>query len=259
MRYSFERNFKDVAFVGNKIDDKENKNHKEHLTKDFRPIMACVGTPEHFNGIGSLKQSTDDEQYYEVNYYDKHERLISNGFKNPETSSYVISSIDNFNKHSSEFANCTGVFVVGYDKEFKENVSFMSHEDPDYFLETKKNLNIFKKDFEGSLNEIKDMSEPGSIDAVIFGGNFFHKNDAIKFYKEYQRHYIESIKLLAYEIEKILGFEPKIIIGPKTTYGHDDIYFDNKNRRIYISRPEVGNASTLTFSPSEFEEHLKKL
>jgi hypothetical protein len=38
----------------------------------------------------------------------------------------------------------------------------------------------------------------------------------------------------------------------------DDIYYDNKERRLYIVRPDVGNATTESFLPSDIEEQRKK-
>jgi hypothetical protein len=237
-----------------------NKKYEKHLENGFRPIMACVGTPDQFKVSTPKEEFFDEgEKDYEIDYYKDHEKLVFDDFKNPETFSYVISPVDQYNKYSNQFANCTGVIGIGYNKNLGKNISFMSHEDPDYFLEKRKNINFFLKDFNESLSELKNRSENGSIDAVIFGGNFFYKSHVIKNYKEYQRHYIDSIKLLADEIKNELGFEPIVIIGPKTTYGLDNVYFDNKNRRLYISRSEVGNATTESFLPTELEEYLKKI
>jgi hypothetical protein len=258
MKNSFEN--KKIEDVRVENAENVNKKYEKHLENGFRPIMACVGTPDQFKVSTPKEEYFDEgEKDYEINYYEKHERLVFDDFKNPEESSYVISPVDQYNKYSVNFANCTGVIGIGYDKNLGKNISFMSHEDPDYFLKKRKNTNLLLKDLGETLSELRDRSENGSIDAIIFGGNFFHKKDSIEDYKEYQKNYIESIKLLAHEIEDILGFEPIVIIGPKTTYGLDNVYFDNKNRRLFISRPEVGDATTESFLPSELEEHIKKL
>lgn len=102
------------------------------------------------------------------------------------------------------------------------------------------------------LNEIKERSVEGTIDAVIFGGMY------IKDWVRIQKDYLESVKLLTTEIKNILGFEPLVITGPKTVLGNDDVFYDNEHRRLYIIRPEVGDESTKSYWPSDIDKQKKK-
>jgi hypothetical protein len=187
-----------------------------------------------------------------VNYYANPRDLERENFKNHGRDSYVISPIDNLDKLSKSFFNCTGVVVAGYDKTTGENISFLSHEDPDYFLNRESNWNGFVSDLRERLAELKEKCAEGTIDAAIVGGNYFHgtiRRDA---------DYLESIRLLATETEKVLGFEPIVITGPKVARGSEDVFYENKTRRLYISRPEIGNGSSESFKPSELGDQERK-
>ncbi len=87
---------------------------------------------------------------------------------------------------------------------------------------------------------------------MIVGGNYFKDLD------DFSENYLGSIKLLSAETIKVLGFEPVVITGPKIVSGRDDIFYDNKNRRLYIIRPEVGNASTKSFVHGDIEKQKKE-
>jgi len=235
----------------------------EHLKSGIKPIMACVGTIDEFKqneneriGFFEKMVSKDIPNTRNINYYGSHEELIDQGFKNSSDYSYVISKVDNSDKFSKSFKNCTGVIVTGCDKETGKNISFLSHQDPKYFLNEDFNKNKFTKDLREQLLELKQKSVNGTIDAIIFGGNYFKEKD----YSEFRENYFNSIKLLLKEIKGILGFEPVVIVGPKTKEGgkEDDVFYDNDNRLLYMIRPNVGDATTESFLPSDMEKQKKK-
>ncbi len=149
-----------------------------------------------------------------------------------------MSPIDNLDKLSRSFYNCTGAVVTGKDKNTSENISFLSHQDPEYFLDEEKKFR-FARDLKRQIEELRRRSIEGSIDAVILGGQSTGKE------------YVESIKLLGHEISDLLGFEPVVITGPKkravammsfmiTSIG-DFMSFDGKSatrQRKVIARAE---------------------
>ena len=47
--------------------------------------------------------------------------------------------------------------------------------------------------------------------------------------------YIESVDLLSYLVKKELGFDP-MVFGPKLSSGQDTVFFDTKQRRLYLLR-----------------------
>lgn len=242
-------------------ESQESKNplKSEHLKEGVRPIMAGIGTPDQFKShpgaeaemFRNLRENKSGT--LNVDYYGDPKNLAEQKFKNAGEYSYAISPVDNSNKFSKEFANCTGLVVTGQDKITGENISFLSHQDPKYFLDEMDNKKGgFLDDLRQRLNELKERSVEGTVDAVIVGGNYF-KDEA-----KYKNYYLGSIKLLSEEALKILGFEPVVMTGPKGTSGRDNVYYDNEHRRLYIMRPGVGNATTESFVRSQIEDQEKK-
>jgi hypothetical protein len=225
--------------------------------------MACVGTPDEFRANPGAEKSAFCKDVFDVtgadnvDYYGSPTYLAGQNFKNGGWESYVISPVDNLDKFSRSFKNCTGIVVVGYDKRTGENISFLSHEDPAYFLDKYTNQNNFVSDLRQRLLELKERCAEGTIDAAIVGGNYFKDRD-IDNSPRYREHYRDSIELLSDETEKILGFKPVVITGPKRIKGRDHIFYENKHRRLYISRPEVGDATTESFDPSAIKDQEKK-
>lgn len=235
----------------------------EHLNDGVRPIIACIGTLKDFyDEKGSVvekifKGPKDDITLEDVDYYGDRETLNRKNYKKPEELSYVISPVNGKDKISRSYKNCTGVVVSGADKETKENISFLSHQDPDYFLAEEKNTNMFFSDFKERISELRKKCVKGSIDAVIFGGNYF--TDKKKQHgSKYGENYNKSIDFLSSGISELLGFDPTVIAGPKTESGADAVYFSNKNRCLYLVRPKVGDFGAESYLPKDIAEQEKK-
>lgn len=230
----------------------------EHLKEGVRPIVACVGDELQFapdeqreywgyRGIsGRLKAA------HNVDYFEDPDRLRDNGYLNSGERSYVVSTVDERDKYSVKFRNCTGVAVVGTDRETQKNISLLSHEDPDHFLSSGDNALRFAHDLRERLREVKTQCEDGTIDAVIIGGNHFGDVG------HYADKYRSSVALLTGEVYRVFGFAPVVITGPKTVSGEDDVYLDTVNRRLYIMRPTVGDTTTESFRPSDIDAQEKK-
>jgi hypothetical protein len=285
MKFSFENNLWEQEKEEKDPVLEISKNNFEYLKPGVPHILCCVGSPAQF-----MKTEKNRSEFYEfydsrndvpegydivdINYDKSHEELEMAGFKNPKTYSYVISQIDNFSKISKNYFNCIGFLAVGYKKGTKENISFMSHQNPRYFLKREEQYKSFIKDFESSLNELKEICEEKTMDAIIFGGNYYKKNnikdDDGKMKKiakkvnnlkniHFETDFVRSSRLFDNETKKILGFEPTIITKPKTEVGPDNVYFDNKNRRLYFSRLKIDSTSMESFLPTELEGYLKKI
>ena len=246
-----------------KKEEQKNPLKSEHLREGVRPIMACIGTPEQFrdelNGIEPeevlLDSSSEENSNRNIDWYGDPEELNKQKIKNAGAYSYVMSSIDDLSKFSKSFKNCTGLIVTGTDKETGKNISFLTHQDPEYFLNFRKFKNKLTDDLRTQLEELKKRCEGGTIDAVIVGGNYFENKT------KFQENYIQSIELLSKEVKNVLGFEPVVMTGPKTEMGkggQDDVFFDNDNRRLYIMRREVGKDATKSYLPSDIEEKRRE-
>lgn len=236
----------------------DNSSEKRDQRDNFGPIRACIGTDRQFlltygrrdidkavlSGANSDNIdyffNTDDREYFKLRK-----------FKYSGSRAYVISPVDDWNKYSLKYINCTGIVVAGREEETGKNISFLSHQSPRSIGELKI---YFRKDLEEAITEIKERSRPGTIDAVIFGGNYF-LNDV-----EHRREYIEAVKLLNVRVRKILGLEPLVITGPKTVLGGktDDIFYKNDERILFIRRENISNASTESYYPRSINVQRKK-
>ncbi len=234
----------------------------EHLAKGIKPIMTCLGTPIDFG-----RQYSEILMHFDhgaiirgvqnINYHDDESSLKKKNFLNAGELTYVISLVDSNDKFTKGLNNCTSVVVVGIDQKTGKNISFITHQNPNEFLLEKRKK--FIKDFEKIMKEISSMCVPKSVDAIILGGNYLDiTRDGGRKGRTFAENYVESINLLSSEIEKKLKFKPEIINGPKVDFGGDNVYFDNKNRRVYFIRPEDVNANTQSFTADEFEKQKKE-
>jgi hypothetical protein len=129
---------------GKNGEEEVNTLKSEHLNEEIRPIIACIGKLADFydenGGVVEkiFKRPEDDDTIENVDYYGDHESLNNKNYKNPSQWSYVISPINYKDKISSSYKDCTGVAISGVEKETGKNISFLSHQDPQYFLSEKK-------------------------------------------------------------------------------------------------------------------------
>ncbi len=230
-----------------------------HLIEGVSPIIACIGSFEDFKRGENLSENTPKlsnnflldnlkkiDQGQGTYGHKKGEDCITGG---PGT--FVISAIDDSNKFSQGFYGCTGLIVTGIDEKTGKNISFMTHQPP--FVPSVLFGNGLKKRF----TEIQERCQSGTIDAVIVGG--MYRNDHLG------ENYIKMIRLLSTKTQQFFGFEPIIINGPKTKSSqfkkehryHDDVYYDNNNRRAYLVRPRV-NFSTKDFISGRVDEEKGK-
>lgn len=229
-----------------------NSSETEKTREKAKPILTClwsavdlknagISSPEeHRFGLEDLKKI----DWMHGTYGSNQEGSLTAG---PKT--YIISAIDDCNKFSENLNRCTSLVVSGVDQLTQKNVSFLTHQPPAMIIflqeygfsdESKKQLIANKYPFienlRARLSEMKKICEPGTIVAVIVGGLADSPAQ-----KGTMNSYTKSIEILKNETETVLGFSPKIVNGPKEDMGKDDIYFDNKNRRLYFIRPTVNN------------------
>ncbi|MCX6739128.1 MAG: hypothetical protein NT098_03710 [Candidatus Parcubacteria bacterium] len=160
------------------------------------------------------------------------------------------------NKFSKKFANCAAVIVAGRDKETGKDISFLSHQDPYHFLKYGKVK--FTRDFVWCLSEMKRRCFHGTIDTIIAGGNYFEDGHDIENNKRYRDDYQKSVAFLSGEIQEALGFEPVVIIGPKTLDDIEHLYYCNNERRLYLLRSSVGDGSSESYFPRNYFAQEKK-
>lgn len=213
---------------------------KEYLNPGVKAIMACVDIGRDIRGVA---ENISGQEFDFVNIDTKPEEPLEAGFsgeyKKPHWA-YVMSPVDGSNKFSIKYANCTGIIVTGIDRESGEHISFLTHQNPSYFLDDDSN---FKKDLHVRLEELNQRSEPGTVDAVLFGGKFsnvkeFADNPDHPIHAIEKDEYVNSINFLQQELEEELGFSPTVIVGPKLDPAWDNVVYDNNERRLFLLRNE---------------------
>ncbi len=222
--------------------------NKEKENESFKPIRACLVEEENVDEstLSTIWKIRRNGEF--VDYSGNEEVYKKRNIKNAGKETYAMSECTPENKYSNEYFNSTGIIIVGEEKNSKKQISFMTHQDPEKFLEDKKEL--FTKDLTDLIKIIKEKCKEKSIDAIIFGGNAG--------FREYQ----ESIKFLGNIITKELGFEPTVMTGPKSILSKGDEptagYFDTQNRRLYIRRSKQASELNESYLPSEVKKQSSK-
>ena len=252
----------------------------EHL-KGANPIVACVET---YDDKSSFRERVDEyadanDTLY-VDFFQMPEQSDKKGIKSGGEQTYVISPSNELNKLSTLYKNCTGVVVTGQSKDTGKNISLLTHQNPRHFLPEGNARNSFLSHLRDGLLDLKEKCVPETVDAVIIGGNYPSKeyDDTEKRTAYQEKHtgtvkilsykdetlrdksrlaYLDSVKLLSKEISDVFGFEPVIITGPKGTEGSDCVFYENDSRHLTLVRPEVGNATTESFTLKDLEAREK--
>jgi len=233
----------------------------EHLNKGEKPIIASIGPRENLDeptdSIQVSRIPEPKEGAHDVDYFADQKELEKRGLKHGGAGhAYVMSPIDDKDKFSKNFINCTGIVVAGREKQTGKDISFFAHlYSPSIAFKTRKR-ETFLSDLHEQMEEIKKRTEEGTIDATIFGGNYFSENDPIN--KRTVMDYTKVIEILSKELKKGLGFDPIIMTGPKTVLNGEDVYYDTANRRMHIVRPETGNSSTASYVAKDMETEKEK-
>jgi hypothetical protein len=235
-------------------------NQVEHLKEGARPILGAIGTVNDFVKSGDLSaenphfgiENLQNVDWMHGTYKPNQVETLTAG---PQT--YIMSAIDDSNKYSETFRRCTGLLVVGVEKGTGKKISFLTHWDIMDLLYSRKDE--ITDHLRQRLEEMKDKCELGTVDAALFGGKYF--SDDAEEDTFFQKNYEESVKLVGEEMEKVLGFEPTVVNGPKVYLGNkqekDNLYFDNENRRFFFVRSKV-NSDTRDFLPSEVDNQKNK-
>ncbi len=216
----------------------------EHLKEGIKPILASVG---------DLKQQ-DKQSEITLNRIVETGDDVSWSERNPGEF-YVKSEINKNDKFTEGLIGCTSIIAVGKEKGSGEDISFLTHQSPIVL-----SYNRFFIDIEKLLIELKKRSEEKTIDIVIAGGSIL-PNEQSEDYQVYQR----LVRSISESVTKNFGFNPVVIAGPKIFSEEDDVFFDSKNRRLYILRSFLNRDRVIfpktiqPFDAGNVENRLKKI
>ncbi|MFA6324696.1 MAG: hypothetical protein WCX46_00490 [Candidatus Paceibacterota bacterium] len=255
----------------------------EHLKGGNKVIMGCIDDKNNPNKENQyfLDEFKKNAEFLDFNYGEK--EMKDKNIKTSGKETYLISPINEKNKYSINYLDCTGVIFVGKDKITGKNISCLTHQNPEKFLEDGDIQNEFIENLKKTTEEFKNSCEEGSIDIVIVGGNeddvSRHTDNAINDHRDDftpgrdstdflnikpETKYINSIKLLNYQISKIIGFSPVIMTPMNRNFSTPNhslgVFFDTKNRRVYLSRPYQNKSiKNEPFVASDIESQIKKI
>lgn len=256
---------------------KINTLESEHLNKGVKPIMG--GVYDRNNLDRETEYFLDDfkKNAEFVNFEYSEEDLKKNEILNGGKNTYLISRFDNKDKYSTSFLDCTGMVVSWIDKNTGEKMSFLTHQNYSSFVEDNKEILFkFKGDINKSLDFVSTNAIPGTVDVAIFGGNDkededsnsfedfqYGRSDIDDFAKEKFFTYKKSISLLNNIVSSKLGFSPVVIEGPNenfdTTNHGLSVYFDNRNRRLYLLRAKNNSVNNEEFIADNLDEQIRKI
>lgn len=231
----------------------EHKTGTTHLKEGVVPIMACIGETEEDEHTKDIREG----KILSVGFGYPKELLDELNIKNGGEDTYVISPVDERSKESSAYYNCTGLIVSGKEKGTGKEISFLTHQNPIKFLNEAKDE--FVKDLESGMREIHERCEEGTIDAVVFGGNYFSLSSYGDKVTIDNQEYIQSIELLNAEVSKVLGFSPLVMTGPKDTPDCESVMYDTQNRRLFMVKPWESDTKNFgSYHPKDIGEQIPK-
>lgn len=254
----------------------------EHLNKGVRPILGGIFDRNNADDLDKETQANilnlkSDAEF--VDFLSDKDEAERKKMYNSGKKTYIISTCNEKNKFSLSYLNCTGVVAVGTDKETGENISFLSHQDPEHLFKDDEIRSNFKRDLMNDLDNLIERCVPGTIDIVILGGN---KEDVSNNFPEEDFRmgiddideilkgpydtYTKSVRFLNNLIYKKIGFSSVVLIEPNSNFKTDnnslDVYFDNKNRRLYMVGPKnekiLNNGPFIASDVDEREKGFKR-
>ncbi len=224
-----------------------NEEKFKHLKEGVLPIRVCIEAYKNmyddniYKKTRELKNNSQDIKWNSTADDYKKNNILTGKYDN-----YSISEINEKNKFSTGYLNCTGIVLVGIDKETGENISILTHQTSGEDMKDK----TFINDISEQIKEFVSRCEKETIDALIFGGN-----------KENLKEYEEAVKILDKISSPLLGFSPDVATGPKIDRAHLDTqaFFNTKKRQLHIFMPEQENTDIYEdFNSSNVEEKYIK-
>ncbi|MFA6447430.1 MAG: hypothetical protein WCW31_04230 [Patescibacteria group bacterium] len=243
-------------------DAKPKIQEKVHLREDIQPIKGRISDYAQDNEeLEDIREQMSEESEDEgvIHWVDYEggdiRKLKEDGFKLAGMHTFLISPIDERDWFSDRYSNCTGVVGIGRDAQTGKEISFLSHQDPNYFVDGgEEKAKIFAGELSGSLKELRERSQEGTVEVLLLGGNY-HPTTPPRGYKHEQ--YKKSIERLRRIVQEALGFDPKVLVGPNNTGSDTTITVETQKRKVWIERSKQSEAFNEPYQANEFDEAEK--
>ncbi len=229
-----EENF-DIEF---KIKKSVESEKYKHLTEGHKPIHPILGLNSYKERLVLLADfNKNSSEALNLNFEENQpdtldkENILHNGFR-----SYTLSPLDKRDKYDEGLYHCVGFVIAGIN-ENGEEVSIFNHIRPVSFL-TDQQKESFIKDLENKLDEVNQYCKKGSIDAMIFGGNYSKQLNSNRI--SFKKDYLDTVELLKELLQEKLKFEPRIENGPSPiTTGPDSAFYKTNERELILLRGKI--------------------
>lgn len=231
------------VFNNPELNTKEIRKQRNLVEAGYSPIYCSLIDENNIDSFSKEKIKTIKKQGVNVDFFG--DRATDHRKQIPVyrgvDESYVISQPNEHDKFSESYYNCTGIILVGQDRESSEQLSLLTHQNPFEFLDNQKSN--FTRDLSETVDDMMKKVKPESVDAILFGGSMD------------LQQYKESINFLSKILKKKLDFEPTVIAGPDLADKPTSIYFETQNRHLYLVRSEQPDqTANHSFVPSDYPE-----
>lgn len=235
---------------------------KAPLCEDIMPSCKQIVDLAYGNReLESIRKLMDENQQKGVlNWVDFDggdlDKLKEYGFKHSGAESYLISPVSEQDLFSDHYFNCTAVVAIGRDSATGNEISFLSHQDPRYFIDgDDKEKEKFSMALADSLKELKLRSQEETVEVFLAGGNF----NIIDKGSDRNRQYMQSIDKLKQIIQEAVGFDPEVLCGPNSSMGSETIItVETQKRKIWIERDKQSPEFDESFQANDLAETEKK-
>lgn len=240
---------------GSNFNPEINKIVKERveLRPDIEPMIVEIVDPSEVNDeLEAVLDNTQDDNSTWVDYDGgDYQALSENGFKHNGEGSYLISPIDEKDWFSDKYIDCTATVGIGRDVMSGKEVSFLSHQDPNYFIDGgEEQSEEFVQSLKDSLIELNAKCEPGTVEIVLLAGIYDSTNQDPDYKHD---RYTRSIMKLREIIQDTLGFDPTVVAGPSNT-GSTDVIVQTQKRKIFIQRDKQPEDFDKPFQANNLEQ-----
>lgn len=272
---------------GKETPNNQEEGDKKYFKEKIGNIEVYFSNRQEINKslLDNINKIKKDENYLNYSKAGQKLELSKMGISSGGPNTYVFSKIDDKDKYSDNYFDCTGLLVTGIQRGTNKKISFITHQDPEFFVKNSENKKSFKKELDNKLDDFINKCEIDSIDTVIFGGNIiasekgdiFDENfvagrddveDVERYFPNKYANYRDSVKLLDFIVFNKIEKHPIVALGPNdnwdspdNTYGESkhslSTYFDNENNKLYLVGPTRTHPES--FSAKDIYEKIEEL
>ena len=207
------------------------KNKNEPSQNSFNEAEKIV----HRTDIPKIQIQTEspEEESEDVLWLDFQSGDDAEGIRSAGVETYAISPVTEQNLFSDKYLNCTGVVGIGRDKVSGKEIAFISHQDPEYFLNKgSEEMERFSNDLKLTLSDLVTKSEEGTIEVVLFGGN----DDPIGLESKKSIDYKKSIGMLTELVQSSVGIAPTVLSEANHEGGAVDVTVLTQERKVFVGK-----------------------